>query len=62
MACDSLRSTWLQLAGVSDPLGMPSHKQPLWDRPLLDEVLSLHEENLQDPVDHARIKASLILH
>src|SRR6218665_3994495 len=48
-ACDSARSTWLQLAG--------GFKQSQWDRPLLNEVLSSLEERLQDPYDQARIKA-----
>src|SRR6218665_703213 len=57
-ACDSARSTWLQLAGDLVLTVMPGHKQSQWDRPLLNEVLSSLEERLQDPYDQARIKAS----
>src|SRR6218665_3203004 len=62
-ACDSTRSTWLQLAGDPVLTAMPGHKQSQWDRPLLNEVLSSLEERLQDPYDHqARIKASQSSH
>src|SRR6218665_1855621 len=56
-ACDSARSTWLQLAGDPVLTVMSGHKQSQWDRPLLNEVLSSLEERLQDPYDQARIKA-----
>src|SRR6218665_2666245 len=61
-ACDSARSTWLQLAGDPVLMVMPGHKQSQWDRPLLNEVLSSLEERLQDPYDQARIKASQSSH
>lgn len=61
-ACDSARSTWLQLAGDPVLTVMPGHKQSQWDRPLLNEVLSSLEERLQDPYDQARIKASQSSH
>lgn len=57
-ACDSARSTWLQIAGIEAPTVKHVHKQSHWDRPLLNEVLSSLEDNLQDPYDQARIKAS----
>src|SRR6218665_2066917 len=61
-ACDSARSTWLQLAGDPVLTVMPGHKQSQLDRPLLYEVLSSLEESLQDPYDQARIKASQSSH
>src|SRR6218665_1323931 len=61
-ACESARSTWLQLAGDPVLTVMPGHKQSQWDRPLSNEVLSSLEERLQDHYDQARIKASQSSH
>ena len=47
----------MQLAKISDPTAVPSHKQSQWDGPLLQEVLSSVSGALQDPYDQARLRA-----
>src|SRR5688572_26022260 len=56
-AYNSARSQWMQLAKISDPTAVPSHKQSQLDGPLLQEVLSSVSGALQDPYDQARLRA-----